>query len=355
MTLLGHLAASRRIVAAAAATLLALLPLASAQLGDAPAALLARLEAYAPTPEGDGFVAAAGFRFEVDAVDDVSVAVRGDGALSDANVRFLGALIGAASGYGEGIAGPVADFFRTNGADLAGRGEVPIEVMEYVMFVDVAGTDPGTVSMRFEAQRVDPARFPSAVHSVGPADARYVVREFSDFQCPFCARYALEILPGIRDVLLARGDVRFELHHFPLKSIHPNAAVAAEASECVAEEAGEDAFWTFHDALFAQQDRWSSVADPVDTFVAMATERELPHDALASCLRMGRHGDAVEAAYQVASRELMLTGTPTVFVDGLKLGDYGDVEAYLRWMRLSDALAAMPSDEGGAGEANGDE
>lgn len=340
-----------RWVALAVALWAAAVPVGFAQLGNAPAEILAGLQAYAPTEVEGGFVAANDFRFTLSVANDVTIAVEGMGALTDANVRFLGALIGAASGYGDGISGPVADFFRTNGADLAGRGEVPIEVMEYVMFVDVAGVAPGEVEVRFEPQRIDQDRFPAAAHALGPDDAQYVVREFSDFQCPFCARYALEILPDVRDALLARGDVRFELHHYPLKSIHPNAVVAAEASECVAEEGGEDAFWSFHDRLFEQQARWSQESDPVDTFVAMATELGLPTTALATCLRFGRHGAAVEAAYQVASRELMLTGTPTVFVNGLKLGDYGDVDTYLRLMRLGDAIdvAEAASGEDGAG------
>jgi protein-disulfide isomerase len=322
-----------------ALVLAALAPIAFAQLGNDPEGVMTELEGYGPTAVEGGYVAANEFRFSLTVSEGVTIAVEGSGALTDANVRFLGALIGVASGYGDGISGPVADFFRTNGADLAGRGEVPIEVMEYVMFVAVSG-DPPDVAVRFEPQRIDPERFPEAAHAMGPDDARYVVREFSDFQCPFCARFALEILPYVRDALLSRGDVRFELHHYPLKSIHPNAVVAAEASECVAEEGGEDAFWAFHDALFEQQAGWAQVPDPVDTFVAMAAELGLPTDALATCLRTGRHGAAVEAAYQVASRELMLTGTPTVFVNGLKLGDYGDVATYERLMRLGDAIDA---------------
>lgn len=323
--------------------LAALVPIAFAQLGNDPEGVVAELQSYAPTAVEGGYVAANEFQFSLSVSEGVTIAVEGTGVLTDANVRFLGALIGAASGYGDGISGPVADFFRTNGADLAGRGEVPIEVMEYVMFVDVIGDPPGEVTVRFEPQRIDPGRFPEAAHAIGPDDARYVVREFSDFQCPFCARYALEILPYVREALLARGDVRFELHHYPLKSIHPNAVVAAEASECVAEEGGEEAFWAFHDALFERQAGWSQVPDPVDTFVAMAAELELPTAALATCLRTGRHGDVVEAAYQVASRDLMLTGTPTVFVNGLKLGDYGDVDTYERLMRLGDAIDAARS------------
>src|SRR5690606_33245056 len=154
------------------------------------------------------------------------------------------------------------------------------------------------------------------------------IRVFSDFQCPFCANFAANAMPIVESDLLVRGDVRFELHHFPLRGIHPNANVAAEASECVAAEAGEAAFWTYHDALFAQRERWAALTDPVETFVTMAQELSLPSENLGTCLRSGDYTDVVESAYRAAAEGLLLTGTPTVFLNGLKVGDYGQLENY---------------------------
>lgn len=335
-----------------AAALLALLlftftSLAAAQIGEPTQDLVAQLEEYAPksSPDRLSFTAASDFTYSIRSGNGVTLAVSGSGVLNDANVRFLGALIGAASGYGEGIAGPVADFFRSQAAELAGSGEVALEVMEYLMYVEVAAEEPRTVQVRFEPQRISADRFAAGAHSLGPADARYVVREFTDFQCPFCAVFAAEGLALIESELLPRGDVRFELHHFPLKSIHPNAVVAAEASECVALEAaeaspqaGEDAFWAFQQALFEEQQAWSDLPDPVNTFVAMAGELGLPNAELATCLRSGRVGEAIEASYKTASQDLHITGTPTVFLNGFKVNDYRDLESYLKLMRLSDAL-----------------
>src|SRR5690606_1090688 len=126
------------------------------------------------------------------------------------------------------------------------------------------GPAPGVLSFVFEPQQVDERLFPAGTHVIGSPTAPYVVRVFSDFQCPYCANFVATVMPALRESLLARDDVRFELHHFPLRSIHPNANVAAEAAECVADEGGESAFWSFHDALFAQQSRWSNLSDPVD-------------------------------------------------------------------------------------------
>jgi protein-disulfide isomerase len=340
--------AARRLVAALAALALAALGSpALAQLGQEPATILDQLRGYGVREAGAGHESASGFAFGIEESLGTAVAVEGEGELTDANARFIGALIGAASGYGSGIASPVTDFFRTRTGELADAGEVVVQVQEYLMEVEVTGGEPARVRVRFEPQSVPEELFGPPAHALGPADARYVVREFTDLQCPFCANFAAQGMPLIAR-LLERGDVRFELHHLPLKSVHPNATVAAEAAECVAAEAGaaggdqagEDAFWTFADALFAQQSRWAELPDPLEQFVAIAAEAGLAVEELPTCVRTGRFSDLVEESYRVAVQDLGITGTPTIFVDGLRVGDYLDPESYERLMRLSDAMAA---------------
>ena len=312
-----------------------------AALGDPPADIVSALASYQPQAVEDGYRAANDFTFAVHSVDGVATSVSGEAALTDANVRFLGALLGAASGYGADIAGPIADFFRTRAADLIGAGEVPIQVLEFDLVATVIGPTPGVLSFRFEPQTIDEALFPATGHYLGSPDAPYVVRVFSDFQCPFCAGFVADVMPLLEEELLDRPDVRFELHHFPLRSIHPNASVAAEAAECVADENGGAAFWSFHDVLFEQQARWASLVDPVDMFVTLAGEQGLATEALGMCLRSGTFSALVDDAYRAASQGLLLTGTPTVFLNGLKVGDYSELETYLRLMRLSDALGGQ--------------
>src|SRR5690554_2064442 len=93
-----------------------------AALGDPASGIIEALASYEPQPVDDGYRAANDFTFTIHSASGVATAVSGEAILNDANVRFLGALLGAASGYGPEIAGPVADFFRTRGADLAGAG-----------------------------------------------------------------------------------------------------------------------------------------------------------------------------------------------------------------------------------------
>lgn len=339
----------RRMAALITLAVLLALSWSTAQIGNEPSTIMEALSDYAPqaADQPDEYMAASDFTFRVHHQDGVTVAVSGEGTLNDPNMRFMGALIGAASGYGEGIAGPVADFFRNRATDLEGQRDVRIEVIEFVMYVTVAGGDTRTVAVRFEPDIVDESRFGPAAHVLGPADANFVIREFTDLQCPFCARFVEEGMPIVHE-LLERGDVRFEVYHFPLKSIHPNATAAAEAAECVASEAaelggreaGEAAFWTYHDALFASMGRWAQLGDPVNMFVTIATEAGVPSEGLGLCVRSGRFTAMVDASYENAVQNLRLTGTPTVFLNGLKVGDYSSLEEYLRLMRLSTALEA---------------
>ncbi len=87
-------------------------------------------------------------------------------------------------------------------------------------------------------------------HIFGNKDASLAIIEFSDLQCPFCARFHLTM----KQVLEEFGPkVKWVYRHFPLTSIHPEAFGSALASECVAYLGGNEAFWHFVDKVFENQ------------------------------------------------------------------------------------------------------
>ena len=98
-------------------------------------------------------------------------------------------------------------------------------------------------------------RAPSAQeHIVGSPSAPLVLIEYSDFQCPFCS----VIYPTLKKIVAgSNGQIAWVMRNFPLESIHPNARPAALAAECIAQELGNDAFWKFADAVFADQSKMS--------------------------------------------------------------------------------------------------
>jgi protein-disulfide isomerase len=82
----------------------------------------------------------------------------------------------------------------------------------------------------------------------GSAKAPLTIVEYTDFECPFCARYARESYPLLIREFVDAGRVRYVVRHLPLESIHPSARGAAQAAEC-ARQQGK--FWEMHDRLFA--------------------------------------------------------------------------------------------------------
>lgn len=86
-------------------------------------------------------------------------------------------------------------------------------------------------------------------HVRGNPGAKIAIIEFSDLECPFCA----QLHPTLSRIVDENADVKWVYRHFPLTSIHSRAQAAAVASECMAKLGGNDAFWKFIDAVFADQ------------------------------------------------------------------------------------------------------
>ncbi len=323
--------------------LLALVGLAFAQIGDGPESLYTTL-GVTPNDAGE-LELAEGFVARLEVRGGLVYVVEAEGTFDEAGRQAAASLVAAASGFGEGIEQPVLDFLASNLGNLAGSGTFEAGVEQYVLELDIAAGDaPYDGSLRFSLREIADEGFPEPAATLGPDDARFVIREFSDFQCPFCAQFAQGTLTQIKDSLLARGDVRFEYHHFPLQSIHANAVPAAEASECVLDVAGDEAFWQFHDALFERQRAWQGLGEPEAYFARTASELGADGDAVRACLDEGRFNADVLDAYDAAVA-LRLTGTPTVFVNGFKVQQAQTLAAYERLFELVDAFgdaAATP-------------
>jgi len=140
----------------------------------------------------------------------------------------------------------------------------------------------------------------------GPADAKILLTEFSDFQCPSCnyARPPIEALLKQYD-----GKVRLLFRHFPLQ-MHSRARDAAVAAECAGRQGK---FWPVHDALFDHQRAWPDAPDPWVLFNGYAKAAGADMAAFNACVSGGEALAAIERdvregdAWQVQS-------TPTLFV-----------------------------------------
>ncbi len=139
--------------------------------------------------------------------------------------------------------------------------------------------------------------------SRGPATAKVTIVEFSDFQCPFCAR----VNPTLDQIRTTYpDDVRIVFRHSPLP-FHPNAAPAAEAA-VAAEWQGK--FWEMHDKLFANQ-------QALERAGLEARAAELGLDLPAFRQALDTHAPKARVDADLALGKMIgVRGTPTFFIDG---------------------------------------
>lgn len=81
----------------------------------------------------------------------------------------------------------------------------------------------------------------------GDRKARLVLIEFSDFQCPFCARFVRETLPEIEKDYIKTGKLKYVFRDFPITAAHKDAFKAALAAGCALDQGK---YWEMHDRLF---------------------------------------------------------------------------------------------------------
>ncbi|HET6447635.1 MAG TPA: Na+/H+ antiporter NhaA, partial [Conexibacter sp.] len=155
---------------------------------------------------------------------------------------------------------------------------------------------------------------PQFDHVRGPADASVTLVEYGDFECPYCGQAE----PIVRELLAGDGDLRYVWRHLPLGDVHPQAEVAAEASEAAA---AQDAFWDYHALLFERQD-----ALKPKQLVAHAEQLGLDGERFRRELREGEHAGRV--ARDVESADTSgVAGTPTFFINGARHHGAYDIHA----------------------------
>ncbi len=140
--------------------------------------------------------------------------------------------------------------------------------------------------------------------SMGDGSAPVVMIEFSDFQCPFCARFYSDTLPQIEADYIETGKVQLVYRDFPI-GFHQYAKAAAMAAEC-ADDQGK---WrVMHDMIFENQATLSE-----QNLKQWAADIGLDTATFNSCLDSKKYGDEVDNDVSDGSAA-GVNGTPTFFV-----------------------------------------
>ena len=173
---------------------------------------------------------------------------------------------------------------------------------------------------------VDPERD----HIRGPMDADVTLLEYGDLECPYCGQAE----PVIRELLSEVGNLRYVWRHLPLDDVHPQAQLAAEATEAAALQGR---FWDMHDRLIAHQDELK-----VRQIVAHAEALGLDMDEFKAA--MHKRKGAGHIAEDVESADLSgVSGTPSFFINGHRHQGAYDIETLTKAVKLARARAALQS------------
>lgn len=86
--------------------------------------------------------------------------------------------------------------------------------------------------------------------SKGSSKAKVALVEYTDYQCPYCARHATSVLPQIEKNFIKTGKIQYVLRDFSIASLHPHAEKAHEAAHCAGEQGK---YWEMHEQLFSHQ------------------------------------------------------------------------------------------------------
>lgn len=182
-----------------------------------------------------------------------------------------------------------------------------------------------------EAPRVDVATGENNP-TMGPKNAKVKIIEFSDFECPFCAR----ALPVIKQIKETYGDkVSITFRDFPL-SFHRTAKKQAEAGACAHEQ---NKFWEFHDKVFNAQGRvqtgfsGGNEKGLIDALSDIAKESGLDREKFKECLESGRFSKEVEEDTR-AGADAGVSSTPSFFVNGRLMAG---AQPFAEFQRVIDA------------------
>ena len=171
---------------------------------------------------------------------------------------------------------------------------------------------------------------------LGSADAKVLMIEFGDYQCPSCRMFWKDIEPRLKKEYIDTGKVKLVFRDFPLTSIHPEAVLAAEAVNCARDQ---NKYWEFHDKVFREQyNKGDDVIrlKPAD-LKKWAKDLKLDQASFDQCLDSEKYKDEI-VKDKMDGEAAGVQGTPTFFINGHVVGG---AQQYPEYKKLIDQLLAQ--------------
>ena len=170
----------------------------------------------------------------------------------------------------------------------------------------------------------------------GPENARFILIEYSDLECPFCKT----VHPDLQRLVDENDNVAWIFRHYPL-SFHPKAQKFAESVECAADQAGflggnkNENFWKLTDAIFEQQDTLQPSGVP-----ALAATLGLDQGQLQECMDSGRMAETVKADLDEGTAA-GVAATPTTVIFDTETGESRTIEGALPYESIKAELDSL--------------
>ena len=187
---------------------------------------------------------------------------------------------------------------------------VAVAAVALIVFVSSAAQSAGAppVASDLPTELVDRA-------AKGPADAKVVLQEFADFECPACKSFAEGTAKRLDEEYVKTGKIRFEFKHYPLPQHEPGATRAANAAECAADQGK---FWEMYDYLFQEQGLQGPNTFTASRLRSMGEALGLNMDEFNSCINREDHRQRILDDVN-AARGMLVNATPTIFVNGKRV------------------------------------
>ena len=183
---------------------------------------------------------------------------------------------------------------------------------------------------------------PEDHHIYGDLNARFTLVEFSDLECPYCKKFH-DSPKAVVDA--SGGAVNWQWKHMPLAFHDPAATVQASASECVAEIAGNRAFWVYLQQLFDEtKGNGQGAGDLLGLAVAIGVNEE----AFAACVQQDRHRERVAADVALA-KGMGVTSTPVTFIVDNRTGRQVMLKGLLAPEAIVSTIRRMKKSNGDGG------
>lgn len=149
-------------------------------------------------------------------------------------------------------------------------------------------------------------------YTKGNANAKLIITEYSEYDCSFCARMTLEVLPQLQEDYFEEGNVKFIFKDFPLPN-NPNSQMASEATYCAGEQ-NEEKYWEMHVKLFEKNNKLEK-----EDILKYADDLELNVNALNVCLDERKYKNLVLRNKQDGLK-IGIESTPTLIIQNIEKG-----------------------------------